>query len=301
MNPDFLSDMFYFVAVARARSFSRAGLALNIAGSTLSRHVARLERTTGLRLFNRTTRRLSLTEAGIAYLQIAEDLLASAEVAHETLQKGNEMPQGLLRISMPESLVEIVAKPWLTEFVHRYPDIQIELNTSPSTVDPTGDNIDIALRDELSKDSRLIIRRLATLRRSLFASPAYLERFGVPTCPDDLRHHSCICSGPPRTQLMWRMSNGREQRAIPVSGQIKMDSLILALMFAIDGLGIASAVTKTVGDELASGSLVRVLPDWEHEPLVYSALVTSRLMPLRTRLFLDFLADKMREFEGTAG
>lgn len=293
--------MHYFVAVAQAGSFTRAAAALGISIATLSRHVAELETMIGARLLNRTTRSFALSAAGQSYLQSAEAIVSAAHDAHERFRTDAMVPEGLLRVSMPESLVTFQAHAWFLEFAGLYPGIEVDLNTTPAFVNPVGDNFDIAIRDDPLRDSSLTTRTLATLRRALFASPGYLAEHGVPVHPEDLARHRCIGSGPERQRSVWRMSRGGNVVEVAVSGPIRVDSLILAPRFALDGMGIASAARGAHDEDVAAGRLVRVLPQWEHEPVTFSALMASRLLPARTRVFLDHLASRMRVLEREIG
>lgn len=294
--------MHMFVAVARTKNFTRAAAALGIPTSTLSRRVAELEKAMGLRLLNRTTRRVELTEDGAQYFARAERIVEDVRLAHEALRDRVETPGGLLRIAMPEEVATHVAAPCLAEFTARYPGISIEIDTAPTHIDPVADNFDACILLDTVRDSSFTIRRLATFGTSLFASPAYASASGLPRDPRDLVDHQCICVGPREPgRALWMLSRGLEHVPVDVAGRVASVSRDLGLELARHGLGIAVGITRNYAPDVADRRLVPVLPGWLHEPLTVSAIIPNKLIPAKTRVFLDFFAGKMNEVRKRIG
>ncbi len=291
---NWLGDLHLFVAVARAKSFTRAATALDIPRSTLSRRIADLEHTIGIRLVNRTTRQVELTEEGERYLARAERIVEDARMAHEDLLGRANRPIGLLKIAMPASVAWHLAIPWLSEFATRYPDIRLELDTAPDHVDPVADQWDVCIHDNAVRDSALTVRQLASFKRSLFASPAYIARRGLPARPEDLALHECICAGPLPGRAIWKLHRGMERVSVAVSGRVACGKLELSPEFAREGMGIAAASTGAYAGAVTSGALVTVLPEWQFEPLIVCAIMPTKLIPAKTRVFLEFFADRMK-------
>ena len=296
MTPhNWLGDLHLFVAVARARSFTRAAAALDMPRSTLSRRLDELEKAIGIRLLNRTTRRVELTEYGASYLVRAERLVEEARIAHEDLCDRADRPIGLVRVSIPASIVWRLAAPWIAEFLDLYPEIRIEIDTSPDHVDPIADRWDVCIYDSPVPDSSLTVRRLAEFPRALFCSPDYAAAHGLPDHPDELNTHECICAGLAPGRSTWRLQRGLERIAVSVAGRLACGNAEFSPLFAIEGAGIAAGVTTSYAHLVGKGLLTPVLADWQFEPLVVSAIMPHRMMPAKTRIFLNFIAAKMKD------
>jgi DNA-binding transcriptional LysR family regulator len=291
---NWLADLHLFVAVGRAKSFTRAAAALNIPRSTLSRRLSNLEKSIGLRLLNRSTRSVALTQEGVRYLTRAERIVEEARVAHEDLLGSLEAPAGLLRLSMPADIVWRNAMHWITEFAALHPNIEVELDTAPDHADPVADGWDICIHENALRDSSMIVRPLATFGRNLFAAPSYIAEHGMPRHPDELVDHQCICAGPKGQRNVWRLFQGKQSVTVHVAGRLACGSLDLSPHFARAGFGIAAGIPGGYSEFLNEGSLVPVLPDWEFEPLSVVALIPTRLIPAKTRVFLDFFQSKIR-------
>ena len=287
--------MHLFVAVARARSFTRAAQALDMPHSSLSRRISELEKTLGLRLLTRTTRKVELTEEGERYLERAEQVVADAVAIHEELRYRRGSPSGLLRISIPECIAMQVATPWMAEFSAQYPDVSIHIDTASEHADLIRDGFDVLITHIKVKEPSYVTRTIASLKRQLFASPTYLKRYGTPTIPEDLAKHHCICMGENRSAASpWTLLRGREKKRIAVSGPVTTLSQVLAPELAKEGLGIASAMPNPIQHYLDAGQLVPVLEGWQSDPLVVSVAVPHVLMAARTRVFIDFFAAKYK-------
>ena len=191
-NLSALLDMTLFVEVARTKSFSLASRNLGVPGATLSRRIAAMEREFGVRLFDRTTRRVELTEAGRRYFERCGRLVDEARLAQEALRETAEQPSGHVRLSMPVDLGVLVIGPLLTDFARQFPGITFDLDLSPRYTDLVGDHVDVAIRLGTVKDDQLVARRIGSIAQALYAATAYLALRGTPTQPADLVEHECI-------------------------------------------------------------------------------------------------------------
>ena len=192
MTVNVLREMSLFVDVAKAMSFARAAEASGVPNSSLSRRIADLERAVGVRLFNRTTRSIELTEAGALYYARCREIVEAARIAHEQLGDLAERPRGRLRISTTAEFARLFLGPLLADYTTRYPLVTIEMDVGANKVDLITQNFDLALRIGPQPDSGLISRQLGIVRTTLFAAPSHLERFGTPTAPADLGNHPTI-------------------------------------------------------------------------------------------------------------
>ena len=252
-----------FLAVVRAGSFSAGARALGRDVSVVSRRIAALEKRLGIRLIERTTRRIRPTEEGQRYrqkIELADELLREAEEEARALAA---RPAGTIRLTVPASFGRSWVAQALPGFLQAYPDIRIVLNCSDRYVDLLGDNFDMAIRIGVLTDSRLIARKLADTSRMLCVAPDYLDRHPALTQPQDLRQHDCLGFTPMHSWPEWRLEKDGHQIAVPVQTRFEsaeMDALVLA---AQAGMGILLAANWLVQKELAEGSLVPVLSDWQ--------------------------------------
>lgn len=290
MHPS-LSDIELFVEVARNRSFTRAGEVLDVPASTVSRRVARMEGDLGVRLLNRSTRKVALTQAGAAYFGRCERIIEEARAARELLLDGTRQPQGHLRISLPSSFALLFLQTALREFAQQYPDIECEYDLSVRKIDLQADGFDVVIRASHVADSGIVSHRLGTLLLGLYAAPDYLRAHGVPQRPEDLVEHECLRSSVGREASSWRLySSHGGMRQVHVRGRIAMNHVLMLRHMAEQGAGI---VPLSIHNDAPENRLIRILPDWTFEPIPMVALFPSRLMPARTRAFIDFLAVQM--------
>lgn len=287
---EFLNDMALFVEVVNARSFRRAAEATGVPNSTLSRRVAALEKSVGLRLLHRTTRKIELTEAGQVYYERCRRIVDEARIAHEQLGEMLAQPSGVLRASLPVDFATIYLLPMITEFARDYPGISFEFDLTPRRVDLISEPFDVAIRIGEQPSSTLIARQLTRMAGRLYASPAYLAASGEPAHPSELTQHECISflKGPP-----WSLRKGDERVEVAVGGRFTLNSVGMFRCLAVLGQGIILLPEAAVADELAQGRLRRILPGWYGKPTPVYALTATRLLPAKTLRFIEFLQERL--------
>jgi len=287
------NDLLLFARIAESGSFTRAAARVGLPKSTLSRRISKLEAVLGERLLQRTTRKLVLTEFGLSLLEHARQVVDQTEAAAALVQHRQAEPSGRLRISMPPDLANGLEQ-MLAGFMARYPAVRLEVDLSPRRVDLLAENFDLALRmGDLPDDATLAARRIVRLTTGLYAAPAYIERRGMPQEPDELPEHELLCilarSGGP---MGWPLKSGATAATweMPLLPRALANSPELLVRLARRGGGITAVSDQYVLDDVRSGALVRVLPDW-HLPEVdgWAVFPGRRLMPAKTRVFLDML------------
>lgn len=292
------NDLMLFAHVADEGSFSRAAGRAGLPKSTLSRRIAALEAQLGERLLLRTTRKLTLTDFGRSVLAHAHQVLAEVEATTALAQQRQLQPSGRLRVSMPADLAHTVLGPLLAQFAARHSAVDLELDLSPRRVDLIGENFDLALRaGDLPDDATLAARRVAEFSNGLYAAPAYLQRRGQPAEPEALMAHDTLRllarSGEP---IPWQLSRGSARWQGVPPGRVTANSPDLLLRLACQGAGITPAAHHFAQPLVRSGELQPVLPEWAlPASTVWAVFPGRRLMPARTRAFLDALA---AEFSG---
>lgn len=289
-------DLLMFARVMEAGSFSRAAERLGLPKSTVSRRIAALEQRLGEKLLQRSTRRLVLTEFGQGVLEHARALAAEVDQALALALHRQQRPTGRLRVTMPADLAHQALSDMLTRFALDYPDVQLELDLSPRRVDLIAERFDIAVRmGTLGEDSQLAARRLATMSNGLYASPDYLQRQGEPLRPEALESmHGLMILGRNGDPLPWHLQRGdpvQEQwHGEPVQRTL-INAPDMLLKLACAGVGIAAVGDHYARPYVESGELRRVLPDWCLAPVeCWAVFPGRRLMPLRSRLFIEAMA-----------
>jgi len=287
-----------FTKVVELGSFARAAARLGLSTSAVSRQVADLEGHLGVRLLNRTTRRLSLTESGAAFLERAVQLLADLEEAESAVTATALVPRGTLRLTAPITFGERYLAPAIADFVARYPDLRLDCELSDRFVDLVDEGFDLAVRIGSGGSGTLIARRLGAVRLICHASPDYLARYGTPAAPEDLARHRCLTYAYLATRDTWvfRDASGAE-RAVRVSGPVHSNSGRLLVVLAAHGMAISMEPDFAVRDELAAGRTVPILSGFEPPPIaVYAVYPSRRHLSAKVRAFVDFLAGR---FAGT--
>lgn len=289
-----LQDLEVFVQVVNSGNFAKAAVALEINPSAISRRISQLEDQLGVRLFNRTTRSLSLTEVGKRYFDRCLRILADLEEADREAKYYSEAPQGILHISCSTMFAHRHLLTRIPEFLTHYPRLSIQLALTDDLVDIVGEGIDVAIRIGELADSSLITRRLVSDRRIICATPAYLDRYGMPTTPDDLANHNCLALNAYKTTLnQWRFRDPVGVREISVGGNFTVNSGVALYEALIRGLGIARVSTFLVNQALQSEQLIRILTKYEDENDVgiYAIFPSNRYLLPKVQCFVEFLVE----------
>ena len=287
-----LTEISIFVKVVELSSFTAAAEALEMSQPVVSKAVTRLEEKLGARLLNRTTRRLSLTEAGAALYRRSVSALAEIEDAELEVARFQTEPRGTLRISAPMSFAILHLGHLLPQFHERFPGVNVELHLDDRQVDLVEEAFDLAIRVGRLQDSNLVARKLAPCRQVLCASPAYLQKMGAPERPEDLLEHRCIIYSLLSTPREWRFTDAQgESHVVPITGALQSNNGLLNRSAAIAGAGIVLLPEFYIGEELRSGALKPLLPEFTPIELAMYALYPERrnLTP-KVRAFVDFLA-----------
>ena len=283
-----------FVRVAETQSFSEAARRLRVGKSAVSREVASLEAELGVRLINRTTRSLSLTDAGRSYFERAQRILADLDEADRAVTEHGSSPRGKLKVSAPVSFGFLHLAPALADFLALYPDVNLEISFNDRFVDLVIEGFDVALRIGVLEDSRLIARRLAPARIVVAGSPKYLAERGVPLTPDDLARHECLSNLNIRTGREWRFQRlDGSPWPTPVNARISMDNGDALRVCAVNGLGLVMLPSFIVGAQLQSGALVSILESFAPQFSSINAVYPhARHLSSAVRAFVDFLATR---------
>jgi DNA-binding transcriptional LysR family regulator len=289
--PDF-EGLAVFAKVVELRSFAAAATELALSKATVSKAVTRLEQRLGARLFNRTSRRLALTDAGQKLSERAARLLADGEAAENEALAQSVAPRGLVRLAVPMTFGLKAVAPILPEFLAQYPDVAIDLHLSDAMVDLIGEGFDAGLRIASLPDSSLIARRLCAMPRYTVASPDYLKRHGRPTHPMQLAQHKCLGYAYLSTAGAWHFTNARgEQASVRPAGPLRVNNGEALMPALLAGLGIADLPEFIVGDAIAAGEVEVILKDWkQREGAVHLVTPPGGPRPARVEVLADFLA-----------
>jgi len=255
-----LNQIGTFIRVVEQGSFTGAAAAVGLPKSSVSRGVAQLEEALGVRLLQRTTRKLNLTEAGRRYYQQVRRALGDLEQASSAAADMGNEPRGLVRLTAPGDFTDGRLSTALGDFLLRYPRIQIDLWITQRWVNLVEEGFDLAIRAGELRDSSLVARKLAASHLALFAAPAYLARRGHPRRLSDLGKHDCLVHRSGRGIFPWRLSGPRGTETVTVAGPVIADDFPIIMRLAVKGLGIALLPEQACGPQLASGALARVLP-----------------------------------------
>jgi DNA-binding transcriptional LysR family regulator len=284
-----IDDLLLLADVDGAGSLSAGARALDLPKATVSRRLAALEASVGTRLFVPGARRLKLTEFGAGLAERARRHREDIEDTRQWIGAHDRTPRGRLRLSMPAELGMLLLADSLTRFVQRYPQVELEIDTTPRLVDLNNEPYDLALRVGPLDDSNLMARRLLVLERGLYASPSYLAEHPAPRTPAALRNHRFVVLAQ-SLSFPQRLQRASKSVDIALNGAIQCNSIGLALSLTRAGGGLGALSHGMVRPEVASGALVPVLPGWNLEPLPVSVVTASRrLMPAKTRAFIDHL------------
>lgn len=290
---DRIDAMRLFIRVADAGSFSKAASDLGLGQPTVSRRIQDLEASLDAALFLRTTRSLSLTEAGERFYKRAADILADFDDAEAEARGLDHEPIGLLRISCVSSMARLVIGPRIASFMKLYPHVRVDVLTDDAYTDLVGEGVDLAFRIGSLVDSSLMAKKVGEAPRALWAAPDYLKARGTPQHPRDLVQHDAVMFRQTATNE-WVLSRDGETVSVKVDGRFKASSGDLLLQAAQNGLGLFLSASWLVSDCVNDGSLVRVMPEWTATPSPIHCVWTSGKLRGKAKLFADHIADALR-------
>ncbi|PRQ06119.1 LysR family transcriptional regulator [Enhygromyxa salina] len=282
-----------FVTVVQAGSFAAAGEQLGISSSYASKLITRLEDRLGVRLLHRTTRKLTLTEAGAVYHETCAEGLSLLSHAQDDVMALQATPRGRLRVSLPTALGVTWLAAWIADFGRDNPGLSLDVVYLDRAVDLVAEGFDVAVRAGLLSDSSLIAKRLAVAQRIVVASPRYLERTGRPSSPEQLSERACLLYSNSTNPTRWELQAGEQQRTVSVSGPMTANSGAALLQAVVCGLGIACLPNFHVAPALADGRVVQVLDEWSWPVPIHALYPSGRHLPAKVRAFIDQLAAHM--------
>ena len=292
-----LENIRVFVRVVEQDSMSAAGRLLRLSPAVVSHRIQSLESHLGVRLLNRTTRRVQPTEQGLSFYQAAQEVMAAVERAETVVAGAGGQPQGALRITAPLGFARRVLAPLVPEFQQAHPKVTLQLRCSEHLIDLLNESVDVALRMGILTDSSLIARKIVDCERLLCAAPAYLSAKGTPAAPEDLLEHNCLLLRfPGSQQFRWTLQTPEGPQTLSVQGSFDADDGDLLTGWALAGQGIVLKPLWEVAEYIKDGRLLPVLPDCPPEGVTLSVLYPHRrLLPARVKAFADFAVTKFAE------
>lgn len=289
-----LQSMPVFVAVVENQGFAPAALQLGVSKSAVSKRISQLEDYLGVRLLHRSTRKVSLTEAGQRYYERAVEVLERAQDAEGSASELQGHPKGRLKINIPMSFGRLHIVPFISKFLRLYPDIEIDVVMDDRVVDLVDGGFDMGVRGGTLQDSSLIARAIAPLQIVLVASPEYLKKHGTPEKPHDLLKHNCLHYAYYRDQRVWELLGPDGPIKISAPGNLQVNNSEALMQAVLDGCGIARIPTFTASRHILSGELIRVLPGHQFpKQTLYAVFAERKFLPSKVRVFIEFLQDEI--------
>lgn len=294
-NRDILEGLIVFVRVVEKGSFTLAANLLGHSTSYISKEVSRLENRLGVRLLNRSTRKISLTDVGKTYYEYCRQIVVDAEEAERSISSQHGVPRGVLKISAPVSIGHIHLAPVLPQFLETYPEVQMDVEFNDRKVDIVAEGFDVVIRVGNLKDTNLINRKIMQSRGVTVVSPEYLQRNRVPAHPLDLTQHDCISYAYKQTSRWEYTSPNGEPIGVTITPRVISNNAELELSMALAGMGITAMPAFCCEKEINEGTLVPILEKFECIDLgVYAVYPHRRHLSAKVRVFVDFLVDKFR-------
>jgi DNA-binding transcriptional LysR family regulator len=289
-----IQDMRIFARVAMVQNLSAVGIELGLTPGTISKRIQSLEDELGVRLFDRTTRSIRITDEGRTFLVHVERILAEIEAARAAVGDSISSPKGRLKVSAPATFGQLFMAPAICSFLIKYPAIDVQIDLTDRIVNLQEEGYDVAIRSGTMTDSALIAKRLAPDRQVIVASPAYLAAHGVPQVPGDLARHCCAVHGDLR---QWHFTRGGQEESVRVCGRLRSNNGELLRYAAVEGYGLIRASELYVRSDLQSGALQAVLTDYEvsSSSAIWAVYPSSKHMLPKLRSLLDFLAEWFKE------
>ncbi|WP_299801885.1 LysR family transcriptional regulator [uncultured Shewanella sp.] len=296
---DQLGAMKAFVRVVQTGSFSAAAREQNSTQATISKKVAALENLLGAKLLTRSSRELSMTEVGAVYYENCVAIIGELDEAEALVRSQQASPKGVLRVAAPVVFGCQFIAPILSDFLKNYPEIKVDLMLSDKHVDLVAEGVDVAIRAKQLEDSSLVARHLFDNPLVTVASPQYLNCFGEPEAPLDLKPHNCIVYSMLKSVNIWHFQQAGgsgDDISVPVSGNCRCDNGEAILQLVLDGVGIAQLPIWMVDEYIEQGKLIRVMAGYSSNPLPFNAIYPqSRYVPLKVRSFIDYLKQRLAE------
>jgi len=295
-NSNLLDGIAVYTAVVDGRGFTAAAKRLGHTPSYVSKEITKLEARLGVRLLNRSTRSISLTDEGRAYFDHCRAIVESAQEAESDAMRGQAVPSGTLRIAAPVSFGLSHLRHILPSFMRLYPDIEIETEFNERLIDLVSEGVDVAIRIGRLRDSSLVARKLGDFRGVVVASPSYWENYGRPSHPNDLKSHKCISYSYMPEPTVWEFNDSGEKIRVHVDLLAKCNSAELETSLAVAGVGVTRLPLFVCEEEVSAGKLEIVLEDFEQEPMgLYAVYPHRSYTPAKVRCFVEFLEKELRQ------
>jgi len=291
-NIDLLDGVAIFVGVINAGSFTAAARAMGHSTSYVSKEITRLEKRLNSRLLNRTTRTISLTDAGRAYYERCSQIIIDAENAERSIHQLQETPSGLLRINAPGSFGSKYLLDVLAQFMHRYPEVKLEVEFNDRLIDVVAEGYDVVIRVGEIKDTNLVARKFTSSRGVVVASPDYIKRKGCPKQAEDLTQHDCIAYSLLPTPTQWDFYKDGVRSSVTVAPRALCNSAAIEVAMVVQGIGITRLPLFTCEQEVANGDLQIILDDYDQIKFdVYAVYPHRQYLTAKVRAFVDFVVD----------
>jgi DNA-binding transcriptional LysR family regulator len=289
---DYAGDMAIFARVVQSKSFSAAGRRLGISTPAVSKHITRLEQRMGVRLINRTTRTLSLTEAGAEFYEHCQRLVTEIEAAESAMTRSLPEPVGTIKISCTLTFGSLYIAPLLPAFLEKYPQLKVSLSLNDRVVDLADEGFDLGIRLTARPHDALVARKLVPVHWIACASPAYLAKFGTPQTPNELTSHNCLRSQLPGNS-QWQFTTPAGATTFNVNGNLQVNSGTALRDAALQGLGIIQVASYVVAKDIEEGKLQEILPEFATSTgHIYAVYLANRYLPSKVRVFIDYLLDQ---------
>lgn len=287
---DKLNAISIFCKVVETQSFTQAAAQQNISVAMASKLVAQLEEQLKVRLLQRTTRKISPTEAGLIYYQHCQPILVELEDAESSISNLSTSLQGNLSISVPRDFGLLFITPNLAKFVKDNPNLHIDIEFNDRMVDLVAESYDIALRIGYLQDSSLVAKRIASVSTLFVASPEYLAKRGIPKAPDDLQHHDCLLYKAIGNQIYWEFNNGKQIQRLKMNSKLICNNGLTLTELAKSGLGIINTPRFFVENELRTGELIEIFSEYQQQKLDINLVYPHRRhLPAKTKAFIEFI------------
>ncbi|MEL7291426.1 MAG: LysR family transcriptional regulator [Pseudomonadota bacterium] len=291
-----LSEMAIFVSVVESGSFSKTAQKLGVSPSSVSRSVTRLENALQEKLLERTTRQMRLSTTGQEVYSLCSDMMNSAKLAVSAAQADKSEVSGSLRVAAPKALSRQVLMPMVLDFIDLYPSVALQLKVADHYIDPIGDEVDVIIHITEKPTEGLIAKPLANCRLVLCASPHYLQQHGVPTHPEDIAQHNCLCLGENPRDRIWDFTNNAKRVSVNVNGSFTVNHSEIRREAVIRGKGISVFPEFAIQSYIASKKVIEVLPDWhvggKYQGTIVAQYAQSKFIPGQIKTFVDYLQQR---------